>query len=67
MVIYGMLLISLSIAGLVVLIAYRKNFIYQPTELELPKGNRFKVVYCNAGVIVFALLSVAIGLMLMSL
>lgn len=57
---YSILLIGLAVAGLVVLIIYRKRFTYQPAELEVPKGSRFKAAYCNPGVIAFTLLSLAV-------
>lgn len=53
--IYSLLLIGLSIAGLVMLIVYARQFTYRPAELELPKECRFKTVYCNPGVIVYML------------
>lgn len=53
---YGYLLIGLSIAGLVLLIRRRKQFILQPTAEQLPRGTGFRTSCLNPGVILFALI-----------
>ena len=56
LVVYGLLLIVLSITGLVLLIRNRKSFVLQPASEQLPKGSGFKTAFVNAGVIVFTIL-----------
>lgn len=52
---YVFLLVGLSIAGLVLLIVKRKEFVLQPASQELPKQGRLRTVYGNVGVILFVL------------
>lgn len=54
-ILYAIVLLSLSIAGLVVLIVKVPKLVYLPASEELPKRERFKFVYCNVGVILFTL------------
>lgn len=62
---YGLFIIGLSIAGLVLLILRAKRLVFLPAEEELPKEGRVQTVYANAGMILYALL--CIGLCVASL
>lgn len=63
---YALALFSLSITGLVMLIARRKQFRLQPAEEELPRGSVFQTVYLRAGYLLFfALCAVVCALSLM--
>lgn len=55
---YGLLTVSLSIAGLVLLIINVKTVEFSPAPEELPRGGgvRFKTVYCNLWTGLFALI-----------
>lgn len=52
--VYVLALLGLSIAGLVILIVKRRKLVCQPAPEELPKGTGFKTVYCNVGMLLFA-------------
>lgn len=52
---YSVALIVVSVIGLVILIARVGKLVYLPASEELPPKGRFKTVYCNVGVILFAL------------
>lgn len=53
---YSLLLVAFSILGLVLLCVNAKRLSFAPAERELPREIRFKTVWCNAGMILFALL-----------
>lgn len=53
--IYGLCMLGLSIAGLVLLIRRRKRFVLEPTAEQLPRGTGFRVSCLNPGVLLFAL------------
>jgi membrane protease YdiL (CAAX protease family) len=53
--IYVLVLIGLSIAGLVLLIVKVPKLAYRPSAEELGKGQRLKTIYGNGGVIAFIL------------
>ncbi len=53
---YMLVLVGLSITGLVFLCIKAPKLVYLPAAEELPKGKRFKTVYCNVGMILFVLL-----------
>ena len=65
LMLYGLVIIGLSIAGLVLLILRAHRLVFLPAEEELPKEGRFQTVYANAGMILYALL--CIGLCVASL
>ena len=52
---YGLCILGLSIAGLVLLIRRRKRFVLEPTAEQLPRGTGFRVSCLNPGVLLFAL------------
>lgn len=56
---YAVALLGLSVAGLIVLVTKAPKLVFLPAAKELPKEERFKAVYCNAGVILFFLFCVA--------
>lgn len=58
--VYALALLGLSIAGLAILIGQRRKLIFQPAPEELPKGTGFRTVYCNVGMILFAILCLAV-------
>lgn len=64
MMIYGLAIISMFIGGLALLIDRRRKIIILPSEKQLEKGTRFKSVFFNVGMILFAILS--LGLMVYS-
>ncbi len=47
--IYIVLLLAACIAGLVLLIVFRKRFRLDKTENDIPKGERMKTIFLNAG------------------
>lgn len=51
---------SLAIAGLVLLIVFRKKFTLPPAEAPLAKGQRVQAVLCNYGSIVLICLCIAL-------
>ena len=55
MYLYGLAILGLSIAGFVLLIRRRRDFLILPTAEELPRGTAFRVSCLNPGVILFAL------------
>jgi membrane protease YdiL (CAAX protease family) len=57
---YALVLLGLSVAGLVVLIVKAPKLIFRPSAEELPKGQRFRTIYCNGWVIAFALFCAAV-------
>lgn len=52
-VIYAMVLLIIVFAGIILLILKRKKFYVNHTEEELPKGQRFKTVALNLGMLLF--------------
>lgn len=51
---YILCLIGFTIAGLVLLYVKRRSICFAMAEQELPKGTKFKTVYLNIGMILFA-------------
>lgn len=51
--IYVMVLLIIVFAGIILLILKRKKFYVNHTEEELPKGQRFKTVALNVGMLLF--------------
>ena len=56
---YVILLLGLTIAGVVLLIVFRKRFVLRPSEIVLEKGKKFSTVFLNSGMIAFFLYWVA--------
>jgi len=54
LIIFGFVIIVLAIVGIVLLIKKLPKRVYLPAALELPKETRFRTVFCNCGVILFA-------------
>ncbi|PWG62748.1 CPBP family intramembrane glutamic endopeptidase [Bifidobacterium callitrichidarum] len=57
---YGMVLMGLTIAGIVLLIIKRKSWEFYPAPEELPAGLKVRTVYGNPGVIVYLLLTISL-------
>lgn len=55
---YGMLIMALVIAGIVLLIVNRRKFMPQPGEVSLPRHSTFKTVVGNPGMLVFIIASI---------
>ena len=53
--IYIFVLFALVITGLVLLIVFRKRFVVNPGEVTIPKGQRFKTIFLNFGMLVYSL------------
>lgn len=52
---YAMFILTVVIAGIVLLIVFRKRFVLEQGEIMLPKGMRFRTVFINWGMLVFCL------------
>ena len=52
---YGITILSLAVAGMVILIVYRKSVTFAPAAEPIARGKAFSTVYLNAGVILFVL------------
>lgn len=55
--IYGLIMIALSIAGIVVIALKAGKLRLLPTNQQLEKGKKFKTVYLNVGMILFIIVS----------
>lgn len=51
---YVLVMIGLAVAGLVLLCINKRRVSFAPSEMELPKGSRFKTAYVNVGMILLA-------------
>ena len=51
---YVLAMIGLAVAGLVLLCINKRRVSFAPSEMELPKGSRFKTAYVNVGMILLA-------------
>lgn len=58
---YALILLTLFIAGIVLLIRHRRHFEFYITPEELPRGTRFRTVFLNPGFIVYLALCIAVG------
>ncbi len=56
---YTLLLLGLSIAGLVLLILKCRQLVWKEAAEQLPKGAGFKTVYLNVGMILYILICIA--------
>ncbi len=61
--IYAFLLVALMIAGIVLLIVFRKRFVVEQGENVIPKGKRFFTIFINLGMILFCLFWIAMIVM----
>ncbi|MCM1186537.1 MAG: CPBP family intramembrane metalloprotease [Lachnoclostridium sp.] len=57
---YACIIMGLMVAGVILLIVYRKRFVMEPGEVALPKGQRFKTMFLNAGMILYCLFFVGV-------
>ncbi len=57
---YGCVIMGLMIAGVVMLIVFRKRFVIKPGEVVLPKGQRFSIMFLNVGMILYCLLFIGV-------
>lgn len=60
--VYGLVMLGLIIAGIVLLIQQRKQFVFFIAPEELPKGTRARTIYGNTGVIAFILMCLGLGI-----
>lgn len=61
LMLYALVLVGLSIAGLVLICVKMSKLVFIPAADEIPKGQQFRSVYCNMGVILFVLSCVLFG------
>ena len=61
--IYGLIMFSLAIAGLVLFLTRRKKMVFLPTERQIPAGLRFRTAVLNPGMLLFILISAAMFVM----
>lgn len=59
---YVLVLLGFVIAGLVLICKKASKLVFLPAEEEIPAGQRFKTVYCNAGTILFTLFCIAMSI-----
>lgn len=57
---YACVLMGLMVAGIIMLIVFRKRFAIEPGEVALPKGQRFNVMFVNVGMILYSLFFVGV-------
>ena len=57
---YAVLLLGLSVAGIVILLKSRRKLVFLPAEEELEKGERFRTIYVNVGFILFFLICLVV-------
>lgn len=55
LVLYGLAMVGLSLAGLVLLCVRRREITFGKSPMELPGAVRFRTVWCNAGMILAVL------------
>lgn len=60
LLIYEVLLYGMALAGIILLIVRRKQFTFNPGIITIPKGNRAKAVWLNAGMILFSIACLAV-------
>ena len=63
---YSLLALALCITGAVILIKKCRRFVLLPASEELPRGTRFRTIYCRAGVILFTVLCVLVGVFILA-
>lgn len=59
---YGMMIIGVLITGIILLICYRRYIVIEQGEVNIPKGDRFKTIFLNVGMIVYLLICTALFL-----
>lgn len=52
---YAMMLLAIVVTGIVLLIVFRKRFVLEKGEIEIPKEKCFDIVFINMGMLVFCL------------
>ncbi len=60
--VYSLCMFAMVIAGIILLIVKRRAFVLKPGEIVIEKGQRFKTVILNAGMLLFCLILSAIML-----
>ena len=60
MMLYGMVMLGLLIAGIVLLIVKRRNWEFYLAPEELPTGLKVRTTYGNPGVVIYLLLTVGL-------
>lgn len=60
---YGMVILTATISGVVLLICFRTQITLDPPALPIPKGKRLSTVCLNAGMILYLVLSVVLFLL----
>ena len=53
--VYAIALLCIVIAGAVLMIVFRKRFQLVPGEAPIPKGERFKTIFLNTGMIIYCI------------
>lgn len=54
---YIVMILCLFVSGLILLIRQCRKLIWLPAEFQLPRRESFKIVYCNAGVLIFSIIT----------
>lgn len=57
--IYLLAVIAMVIAGIVLFIVFRKRFVFEQGEVQIPKGKRFRTVILNVGMLLNGLFWIA--------
>lgn len=57
---YAVVIFGMVIAGVIMLIVFRKRFVLEPGEVALPKGKRFNTMFLNVGMILYCLIWIGI-------
>lgn len=60
---YGMMILTATIAGIVLLICFRTQIIMDPPKLPIPKGRRLSTVFLNPGMMLYLILSIVLFLL----
>lgn len=58
--VYSLCVFAIAIAGIILLIVNRRALTLKPGEIVIEKGQRFKTIILNAGMILFCLISLTI-------
>ena len=63
---YSLLALALCVTGIIILIKKCRRFVLLPASEELPRGMRFRTIYCRAGVILFTVVCVLVGTLILA-
>lgn len=61
-ILYSFIILGLGIVGLVLICEKKKSLVFLTEPDEIPKGEQFRKVYCNLGVILFILFCIIMGI-----